>query len=143
MEFLLYLTAEGKDIYNLISQKVTIIENAPICRKHSIYGWFDSKKKLMIFCTNNIKSGSNLKYYVNETLYHESVHIAQACKSGDGYLEPFGISLSSMRISSHRQNDIEKTISISGSNVRRIEHEAFWMEDKPNKVRYVVKKYCF
>ena len=143
MEFLLYLSPEGQNLYNLISKKVRIVENAPICRQRPIYGWFDATRKEMTFCTDTIKEGPSAEYYINETLFHESVHLAQACKSGDGYLEPFGISPSSMPISERRWNDISSVVSRLGNSVRHIEHEAFWMEDKPDKVRYVVQKYCF
>lgn len=143
MEFLLYLTAEGRDIYNLISKRFSVVENAPICRSRDIYGWFDAKQKLMIVCTEHIKKSSDIKYNINETIYHESVHAAQSCKSGDGYMEPFGISSSHMPLSERRKQDLKKVISSVGPIVKKIEHEAFWMEDKPDKVRYVVRKYCF
>ena len=48
-----------------------------------------------------------------------------------------------MPISNNRKNDIKNAVSIVGESVRHLEHEAFWMEDKPDKVKYVVKKYCF
>ena len=143
MEFLLYLTPAGKSIYNLISQKVKIVENSPICRQHKIFGWFDSKKNTMILCTDNIISTGEPHHYMNETIYHESVHIAQSCKSSDGYIEPFGISPSFMTISDDKKKDIKNAVSISGPQIRNIEHEALWMEDKPEKVKYVLEKYCF
>ena len=70
MEFLLYLSTQGLDIYNMISKKVLVVENTPICRKHDIYGWYDSNTKTMALCTDRIKSGPNSTYYINETLYH-------------------------------------------------------------------------
>lgn len=143
MEFLLYLSTQGLDIYNMISKKVLVVENTHICRKHDIYGWYDSNTKTMTLCTDRIKSGPNSTYYINETLYHESVHVAQACKTGNKYLKSFGISLSDMPISNNRKNDIKNAVSIVGESVRHLEHEAFWMEDKPDKVKYVVQKYCF
>jgi uncharacterized protein YdeI (BOF family) len=48
-----------------------------------------------------------------------------------------------MNLSSRRNQDVESAVKIAGSNVRQIEREAFWMEDKPNEVKYAVKKYCF
>jgi len=47
-----------------------------------------------------------------------------------------------MQLSSRRNQDVESAVKISGPLVRQIEKEAFWMEDKPNEVKYVVKKYC-
>jgi hypothetical protein len=48
-----------------------------------------------------------------------------------------------MPLSDHRKADLNNAISQIGSNIKNIEHEAFWMEDKPNMVKYVIKKYCF
>jgi hypothetical protein len=143
MEFLLYLSPASREIYNMISQKVRVVENAPICRKYSVMGWYNSKQNVMTFCTNEIKTTANFRYNINETLLHESVHVAQSCKEGNGYVDSFGISKSSMPLNERRKRDIVSAVKINGEEVRHIEHEAFWMEDKPAKVKYVLKKYCF
>lgn len=143
MEFLLYLSPVGKEIYNMISQKIRVVENSPICAKHNIYGWYQSTNSTMIFCTARIKSGSNVEKYVNETLFHESVHLAQSCKNRMGNLLPLGISASSMKLSTNQQNDLNKSVSKYGNSHLSIEREAYWMEDKPGKVKYAIQKYCF
>jgi hypothetical protein len=140
MEFLLYLSPQSTEIYQMISRKIRVVENTPICRKHDIYGWFNVIEKTMTICTDRIISNDNSTYYMNETLLHESVHIAQYCKNNS--LTPLGISNSQIQLSSRRNQDIESAVKISGPSVRQIEREAFWMEDKPNEVKYVVKKYC-
>jgi uncharacterized protein YdeI (BOF family) len=106
-------------------------------------GWYNSKQNVMTFCTSKIKTTIDPEYYINETLLHESVHVAQSCKEGSGYIEPFGISKSSMLLTQRRKDDVISAVKINGEQVRHIEHEAFWMEDKPDKVRYVLQKYCF
>jgi len=141
MEFLLYLSPQSTEIYQIISRRIRVVENTPICRKHDIYGWFNVIEKTMTICTDTIISNDNSKYYMNETLLHESVHTAQYCKNNS--LTPLGISNSQIHLSSSKNQDIESAVKISGPSVRQIEREAFWMEDKPNKVKYVVKKYCF
>ena len=144
MEFLFYLSPAGQEIYNMISRKVRVVENAPICRQYDIYGWYDPAKNVMTVCTNKIQSTtSNVQEYGDETIFHESAHIAQACKSGKGYIKEFGISISQMPLTDRRKKDITSAVKINGNEVRHIEHEAFWMEDKPNKVKYVLQKYCF
>lgn len=143
MEFLLYLSPAGKDIYSLIAQKVKVVENAPICRKHQIYGWFDSSERTMTICTNRIKSGPKPQYYFNETLFHEAVHVAQSCKNNMGSVVPFWIDPNMMLLSSYRKVDLSTATRLNGYSVHKVEHEAFWMEDKPEKVEYVVKKFCF
>ena len=141
MEFLFYLSPQSTEIYQMISRRIRVVENTPICRKHDIYGWFNVIEKTMTICTNRIISNDNSKYYMNETLLHESAHIAQYCKNNS--LTPLGIANSQIHLSSRRNQDVESAVKIAGSNVRQIEREAFWMEDKPNEVKYVVKKYCF
>jgi len=140
MEFLLYLSPQSTEIYHMISRRIRVVENTPICRKHDIYGWFNINEKTMTICTDTIVSRDNAKYYINETLLHEAVHLAQYCKNKS--LTPLDIAPSKMNLSSRRKLDVESAIKINGSIVRQIENEAFWMEDKPNEVKYVVKKYC-
>jgi hypothetical protein len=140
MDFLLYLSPESTEIYQMISRRIRVVENTPICRKYDIYGWFNVNEKTMTICTDRIVSRGDHRYYVNETLLHESVHIAQYCKNKS--LIPLGIASSQLQLSSRRNQDVESAVRISGPSVRQIEREAFWMEDKPNEVKYVVKKYC-
>ena len=47
-----------------------------------------------------------------------------------------------MNLSDRRRKDVESAVRLVGPSIRQIENEAFWMEDKPNEVKYVVKKYC-
>lgn len=143
MEFLLYLTPIGREIYELASHRVRFVENAPVCRKLDIFGYYESDKNLMTVCTARMKKTDNPRYWINETIYHEAVHMAQDCKAGGReWYEAFGINKSQMPLSQRRLDDLEVSTKIHPEN-RAIEHEAFWMEDKPDKVKYVVKKYCF
>ena len=143
MHFLLYLSPEGTEIYNMISKKVRVVENTPICRKYDIFGWYQNTTKTMVFCTDKIVSKGNPNYYVNETLFHESAHVAQSCKQNMESIKPFGISPSKIYLSDVRKNDLKLSYSIGGSEVISIEREAYWMEDKPDQVKYVLQKYCF
>jgi hypothetical protein len=143
MEFLLYLTPVNQEIYNMISNKIRVVENAPICRQQDIYGWYNVSSKTMIICTDRIKENSNGKYYLNETLLHESGHVAQSCKNNMGNLLPLGIPDSLMKLDGRRSGDLSKTTRIYGSKNYKIEKEAFWLEDKPDKVKYAIKRFCF
>lgn len=143
MEFFLYLSSSGKDIYSLVSQKVRVVENAPICKKHAIYGWFDSDQRTLTMCTDTIKRGPDPNYYMNETLFHEATHVAQSCKNGMRWVVPFWINPKEMPLTQRRREDVETAKKIVGNSVHKVEHEAFWMEDKPEKVKYVLKKFCF
>lgn len=144
MEFLTHLSSVNSDIYKILSQKLKFVENSSICRKHNIHGWTDTKQKTISICTNRIKSSNDYVYYLNETFYHESVHAAQYCynkMSSQGF-KAFNINPSLMKLNDNRTKDLKTAIKIAGVGLRQIEHEAFWMEDKPNKVKYVVEKYC-
>jgi hypothetical protein len=142
MEFLLYLSPDGQFIYNMVSKKVRVVENAPICRQHDIFGFYSATKKTLTFCTDKIKTYGNIEYNVFETLLHESAHVAQSCKGNFQELIPFGINSSSMYLNSRRENDLKKVIAYD-RNLKQIDREAFWMEDKPSQVKYVLQKYCF
>lgn len=144
MEFLLYLSPTSQEIYQMISRKVRVVENAPICRQHDIWGWYNANANTMTICTTKIKNSSNFREYLNETFLHESTHIAQACSNGFYRgIRPFGISLSQMHLSQNRLEGLEASVQINGESIRNSEREAFWFENKPDKVRYVVQKYCF
>jgi len=142
MEFLLYLSPDGHSIYNMVSQKVRVVENAPICKKYDIFGFYNAPKKVLTICTDKIKTYGNVKNHVSETLLHESTHVAQSCKTNFRDLVEFGINPSIMYLSNQKENDLKKVISFD-YRLKQIDREAFWMEDKPNQVKYVLKKYCF
>jgi hypothetical protein len=144
MEFLLFLKPQTQEIYQMISRKVSVYENAPICRKHDIFGWFDSKNRVMVICTNKVKSeGLNPEFDINQTVLHESVHVAQWCKNSYNKIYEFGIPVSSMPLSKKKKEFLDDLVFTYGKKHRNLEHEAYWMEDSPEKVKYVVKKYCF
>jgi hypothetical protein len=106
--------------------------------------FFDARRREMTICTSRIKAteSSEQDQMINQTLMHESVHLAQACKDGTGYLAPFGLKRSTMILAASRQAGLRKVVAFD-SRLAFIDHEAFYMEDKPEKVQYVVRKYYF
>ena len=140
MEFLLYLYPQSQEIYQMVARAIRVVENAPVCRKHDIYGWFSHTSRTLAICTSRIASRENTVHSINETLLHESVHLAQYCKNKA--LLPLGIAPSQIQLSARRKLDVEKAVKIIGPSIRQVENEAFWLEDKPNEVKYVLKKYC-
>ena len=142
MNFLLYLSPEGMDVYNMVSRKVRVVENAPVCRKYDIFGFYSAPQKTLTMCTSKIQNYENISKYVHETLMHESTHVAQSCRTNFRYLTPFGINSSSMYLNSSKENDLKRVVAFNPS-LKDIDREAFWMEDKPNEVKHVLKKYCF
>jgi hypothetical protein len=139
MEFLLYLTPIGNEIMKSLAQaRFTIRENIGLCSNKNIFGYVDTPKKFVV-CTKNIKNGGwDLRHYVNETVYHEAVHAAQNCKGSI-----FGIPEDKMPLPANKLQDVKNSVKTNRNNRTRMrEHESYWMEDKPEKVKYVVQKYC-
>lgn len=112
-----------------------VLENAPICKKHKeLFGYTRSPN--FIICLDNIKNTiSPVNHYVNETVYHEAVHIAQSCKQGPlGVVDP--------NLSAEKLNDVKRSVKYnSGAFVYEV--EAYYLEDKPELVNYYLKKFCF
>ena len=141
MEFLLYLSPTGQQlIKDLISAKFQVSENIAFCKGSTLFGYVDTPKKFVI-CTNNIKkSGFDPNYYIGETVYHEATHAAQICNRNQN----LGLSAKNMPLSWNKMKDIKNSMEATGSRGSILrEHEAYWLEDKPEKVRYYVKKFCF
>lgn len=138
MEFLLYLTPIGREIVqNVIRAGYPVRENIGFCRDKKIFGYGDYDK--MVICTNNIKnSGFDVQFYINETVYHEGVHMAHMCNR----YKPFWMDPKTMPLPWNKVEDIKKSVKSSTASYQ-MEHEAYWMEDKPEKVNYVLEKYCF
>jgi hypothetical protein len=134
MEFLLYLTPAGQEIISRIMLKnYNIMQNAPICRNKELFGTVQSPN--FVICLDNIKNTiSPVKHYVNETVYHEAVHVAQSCKGGK-----LGVSAS---LNQYKLNDVMRSVKATGSHAP-YEMEAYYLEDKPEEVLYHLKKYCF
>ena len=133
MEFLLYLTSTGQEIINKVqSMNYNVTQNSAICRNADIFGYKTSNE--FIICLSNIKNSiSPVKHYVNETVYHEAVHVAQSCKGSTlGMLTP---------LSQYKNIDVNNSIKVSGAN-HTYEREAYYLEDKPKEVLKYLKKYC-
>lgn len=147
MEFLLYLTPIGNQILNnLVSSRFHIYENSGPCKTEKIFGYTQYPNKVFI-CTQNIKSlGYDPNIYVNETLYHESVHAAQFCRSKKtfGFKDRIGLSKQSMPIADYKYKDIQQSVKVTKNySWAHQEHEAFYLEDKPKKVLNYIRKFCF
>ena len=134
MEFLLYLTPAGQEIISKIMLKnYNVRENAPVCRDKQLFGLLKSPD--FIICLDNIKNTiSPVKHYVNETVYHEAVHVAQSCKGSK-----LGVSAS---LNQYKLNDVMRSVKATGSYAV-YEMEAYHLEDKPEEVLHHLKKYCF
>ena len=140
MQFPFYLTSEGKQILDLVAKAhFNIRENISWCAD-GYYGATIKENKTFFICTKNILKGPNPNQYLNETVYHEAVHVAQQCNG----MKPIGIPINQMPLPSNKMKDIESSLGLTKKKfMRRMEHEAFWLEDKPEQVLYYLKKFCF
>ena len=142
MDYVAYLTPVAMEIRQLVQQKIRIIENSSICKKTNYFGYIDTRSRELSICTARILASGDAERHINETLLHEAAHVAQACKTGFRGMRAFGINSSALVLTASRERDL-KIFDRSDRNHRALEREAFWMEDKPNEVLYVVNKYCF
>jgi len=142
MEMTPYLSPPVQEVLSMVARKVRIIENGPACRKYDIFGFFNAADRELTICSRRISSYASPYRDFDETVLHESVHVAQACRVSFRYLTPFGIRSSSMPLSAAKRADLRKVIAFN-SALKDIDREAFYMEDKPELVRYVMRKYCF
>lgn len=133
LEFFSYLTPLGQQIIAVVEhRKFNIRQNAPICRKRELMGIVVGRS--LTICLDNIKNAlSPVDHYVNETINHESVHIAQYCKGGR-----LGVVTA---LDKYKSNDARRS-NIFGKSDLEMEKEAYELEDKPEEVLYYLRTYC-
>jgi len=89
------------------------------------------------------EKGFEYLWFVNAPILEKFPFKNDPFTSNMNDVKEFGISPTSMNLSYNKNKDLMKSVSISGKHTLLLEKEAIWMEDKPEKVKYVVKKYCF
>jgi hypothetical protein len=141
MIFPYYLTPEGTEILQLIVKAhFKIQENISWCSNKGYAGAIIRDSKTFFICTKNIFKEDNPNSFLNETVYHEAVHAAQICKG----MKPIGIPIDEMPLSSNKMENINKSIALTkDKSTRRLEHEAYWLEDKPKETIKYLRKFCF
>ena len=123
-----YVTPTHQDILDVIRQSnfMVFVNNHKVCKTQKYDGYVitprnslnQSRKNEFVICPNVIrKNYSDWQGEINRTIAHEAVHVAQVCKSNDGYIRPLGF-----------RKDVEK--------------EAFAIQDQPKEVLRIVRKYC-
>lgn len=145
MGFFLYLTSDSHAIIqDMIAANIQVRENVEYCRNSNLFGYADLPNKFVI-CTDNIRNqGYNPYVYVNETIYHEAIHVAQICKGNHKTVSLIGIPEKEMPLPWNKLQDIKNSIKATNNKINAMkEHEAYYFEDKPGKVRYYVRKFCF
>ncbi len=123
-----YLTVTHQQILEALegARVSIVVDNHQVCTHNKFDGYsFTWRDKLnrtgrnsLVICLKTLKvNHQDWERELGRTIAHEAVHIAQMCKSGDGYIAPLGF-----------KKDLEK--------------EAFALQDNAAEVLRVVRKYC-
>ena len=154
MEFILFLGKLDVEILDLLTKANYIVEENKIecLLNKEIKGLYNFKENKIIICTENAKRKTNYrdkkqrpnKYNfktelaIRKALRHEATHAIQKCNNSKrvGYIESLGGKLHP----SKRRSLEFSTANFSGTYAKEV--EAYILEDKPRKVRDMIKKYC-
>ena len=150
MEFIIFLSKLDKEILDLlIKANYTVEENKIECLLNKeIKGLHNFKENKIIICTENAKRKTNYmkkkkdniktERAIRKALRHEATHAIQKCNNNKiiGDIKK----LESKLHQSKRKALDFSTSNFSGTYAKEI--EAYILEDKPKKVKKLIKKYC-
>ena len=154
MEFIIFLSKLDKEILDLLIRANYIVEENKIecLLNKEIKGLHDFEENKIIICTENAKRKTNYRkkkqstnndnfkteLAIRKALRHEATHAVQKCnknkivgdiKNLEGKLHP----------SKKKALDFSAS-NFSGTYAKEV--EAYILEDKPKKVKNMIKKYC-
>ena len=150
MEFILFLSKIDREIIALINKaNHSIEENTSLCHINKKFvGFFKRREKSIIICTENAKKlggyrekknydNHKTRLYIRRALRHEVTHLIQSCNNnkitGD-------IKNIEDKIHKTKLKALNSSVQLSGNYNKEL--EAYVMEDKPRKVKEMLKKYC-
>ena len=154
MEFIIFLSKIDKEILDLlITANYKVEENKIECLLNKeIKGLHNFEENKIIICTENAKKKTNYrnkKYQTNKdnfktklairkALRHEATHAIQKCNNNIvvGDIKNLENKLHPMK----RKALNFSTSNFSGTYAKEV--EAYVLEDKPKKVKNLIKKYC-
>ena len=154
MEFIIFLSKLDKEILDLLIKANYIVEENKVeCfLNKKIKGLHNFEENKIIICTENAKRKTNYKnnkqkpnkdnfkteLAIRKALRHEATHAIQKCNNnkiiGD---------IKNLEDKLHKSKRKALDFSISNfSGTYAKEVEAYILEDKPKKVKRMIKKYC-
>ena len=154
MEFIIFLSKLDKEILDLlIKAKYVIEENKIECLLNKeIKGLHNFKENKIIICTENAKRKTNFRnkkkepnkdnfkteLAIRKALRHEATHAIQKCNNNKivGDIK----NLEGKLHQSKRKALDFSTSNFSGTYEKEV--EAYILEDKPRKVKNLIKQYC-
>ena len=154
MEFIIFLSKLDKEILNLLIKANYIVEENKIecLLKKEIKGLHNFKENKIIICTENAKrktkyidkkqlgNKDNFKteLAIRKALRHEATHAIQKCNNNKTIGD---IKKLENKLHQSKRKALEfSTSNFSGSYAKEL--EAYVLEDKPKKVKKLIKKYC-
>ena len=154
MEFIIFLSKLDKEIFDLLIRANYIVEENKIecLLNKNIKGLHDFEKNIIIICTENAKRKTNYRSQkqqpnkdnfktelaIRKALRHEATHAIQKCNDnkivGD-------IKNLETKLHKTKRKALEfSTSNFSGTYAKEV--EAYVLEDKPKKVKNLIKEYC-
>ena len=150
MEFILFLSKIDKEIIELINKSNhSIEENTALCLiDKKFVGFYKRKEKAIVICTKNAKKlggyrkdkrydNHKTNIYIRRALRHEATHLVQSCNNNKttGVIKNI-----EDKIHEGKLKALKSSVHISGNLEKEL--EAYIMEDKPRKVKEILKSYC-
>ena len=154
MEFIIFLSKIDKEILDLLIKANYIVEENKIecLLNKEIKGLHNFQENKIIICTENAKRKTNYRNEkqlpnkdnikteraIRKALRHEATHAVQKCNNN----KTIG-NINKLEDKLHQSK--KKALAFSTSNFSGTyakEVEAYVLEDKPKKVKNLIKKYC-
>ena len=154
MEFIIFLSKLDKEILDLLVKANYIVEENKVeCLfNKEIKGLHNFEKNKIIICTENAKRKTNYRnkkqhpnkdnykteFAIRKALRHEATHAIQKCNNNKTVGE---IKDLENKLPQSKRRALEFSASnFSGTYAKEV--EAYIFEDKPKKVKRMIKKYC-
>jgi len=154
MEFILFLSKLDKEILDLLIKANYIVEENKIeCQLNKeIKGLHNFKENKIIICTENAKRKTNYRdikrkpnkdnfkteLAIRKALRHEATHAIQKCNNNKTVGD---IKDLEDKLHPSKRRALEfSTSNFSGTYAKEV--EAYILENKPKKVKNMIKKYC-
>ena len=154
MEFIIFLSKLDKEILDLlIKAKYIVEENKVECLLNKeIKGLYKIEDNEIIICTENAKRKTNYRNKkqlpnkdnfkteraIRKALRHEATHAIQKCNDNKTIGD---IKKLESKLHQSKRKALEfSTSNFSGTYAKEV--EAYVLEDKPKKVKSLIRKYC-
>ena len=154
MEFIIFLSQVDKDILALLIKANYIVEENKVecLLNKNIKGLHNFEENRIVICTENAKKITNYRDIkqqpykdnyktaraIRKALRHEATHAIQKCNNNKTVGD---IKNLENKLHQSKRRALEfSTSNFSGTYAKEV--EAYILEDKPKKVKKMIKEYC-